>query len=407
MQEFIEATQQVMQREWHRIAERKTLYMFAIIIPLLLFFFLVSIYTNGLLRDIPVGIYDADHSQLSQLITESIEGASSFRIVEYENSIDDIQDAYRKGHIQGAFYIPKNLERDLKRGKPSNIVVFNNETNLVIANTTLKDGTTLIKTISGGILLKKLRSKGMKLEQAMAVINPIHVSTQMLYNPNYNYLHYIGIGLIPAVFQMLIMVTAVLLITSEVAHKTIQDLFAAAHGNLWAIFTGKSIPHLAVHAATTLGIFGIIFPFFHVYIIGSTLATIGLFFYFVIACFMMGFMISTVSPSQQIATEISFILNIPAFIFSGLVYPLWAMPWMHNVFAQLLPFTHFLTGFLKLYQMGAPIKDVLPEFLRLTLIIVLSICVIMIAMRYRFRSSLSAGNLSSGDTRVQEGKVSV
>jgi ABC-2 type transport system permease protein len=386
MQVFIEATQRVMQREWHRIAERKTLYMFAIIVPLLLFFFLVSIYTDGLMRDIPVGMYDADNSQLSQLITESIEGASSFRIVEYEHSIDEIQDAYRKGHIQGAFYIPKNLERDLKRGKPTSVVIFNNETNLVIANTTLKDGTTLIKTISGGILLKKLRSKGMKLEQAMAIINPIHVSTQMLYNPNYNYLHYIGVGLIPAVLQMLIMVTAVLLITSEVAHNTMQELMAAAHGNLWAIFTGKSIPHLAVHAATTLGIFGIIFPFFHVDIIGSTLATIGLFFYFVIACFMMGFMISAVSPSQQIATEISFILNIPAFLFSGFVYPLSAMPWLHNVFAQLLPFTHFLLGFLKLYQMGAPIKDVMPEFLRLTLMILISASITMLALRYRFRS---------------------
>ncbi len=107
------------------------------------------------------------------MITESIEGASSFRIVEYEHSIDEIQDAYRKGRIQGAFYIPNNLEHDLKRGKPASVVVFNNQTNLVIGNTTLKDATTLIKTISGGVLLKKLRSKGMSTEQAMAIINPI------------------------------------------------------------------------------------------------------------------------------------------------------------------------------------------------------------------------------------------
>ncbi|HVN48385.1 MAG TPA: ABC transporter permease [Bacteroidota bacterium] len=403
MQEFIEATQRVMQREWHRIAERKTLYMFAIIVPLALFFFLVSIYTNGLMRDIPVGVYDADHSQLSQLITESIEGASSFRIVEYEHSIDEIRDAYLKGRIQGAFYIPENLEHDLKRGKPASVVVFNNETNLVIGNTTLKDATTIIKTISGGVLLKKLRSKGMSSEQAMAVINPIHVSSQMLYNPNYNYLHYIGIGIIPAVLQMLIMVTAVLLITSEVAHNTMQELLTEAHGNLWAIVTGKSIPHLAVHAATTLGIFGIIFPFFHVDIIGSTVALIGMFFYFVIACFMMGFMISAVSPSQQIATEISFILNIPAFLFSGFVYPLWAMPWLHNLFAQLLPFTHFLPAFLKLYQMGAPIKDVLPEVLQLTMMIGISICVTMVALWYRFHWHESSSSVSSNDRSAQEG----
>jgi len=36
----------------------------------------------------------------------------------------------------------------------------------------------VIKTISGGILLKKLRSNGMQLEQAMNVINPIRIQSQ-------------------------------------------------------------------------------------------------------------------------------------------------------------------------------------------------------------------------------------
>lgn len=390
-----------MQRECHRIAERKTLYMFTIIAPLFLFFFLVSIYSNGLMRDIPVGVYDADHSELSQIIVESIEGSASFRIVEYENSIDDIRDAYLKGKIQGAFYIPKNLERDLKRGQSTSVVVFNNQTNLVIGNTTLKDATTIIKTISGGVLLKKLRSRGMSSEQAMAIINPIHVSSQMLYNPNYNYLHYIGTGLIPAVMQMLIMVTAVLLITSEVAHNTMQELLAAARNNLWAVFVGKSIPHLAVHGATTLGIFGLIFPFFHVDIIGSTVALIGMFFYFVIACFMMGFMISVLSPSQQIATEISFILNIPAFLFSGFVYPSWAMPGFHIAFAQLLPFTHFLTAFLKLYQMGTPVQYVVPEFLKLSIVIAISVSVTMLVLWFRFQRPRRQS--SSNKILAQEG----
>jgi hypothetical protein len=65
-----------------------------------------------------------------------------------------------------------------------------------------------------------------------------------------------------------------------------------------------------------------------------------------------------------------------------------------------LPFTHFLLGFLKLYQMGAPIKDVMPEFLRLTLMIVISVSVTMLALRYRFRS-LAASSSETIDT--QEG----
>ena len=241
----------------------------------------------------------------------------------------------------------------MKRGKPSTVVIFNNSTNLVIANTTLKDGTALIKTISGGILLKKLRSNGLQTEQAMNIINPIRIEIQPLYNPNYNYLNFLVSGLIPVFLQMIIMVAAVLLISSEFTHRTIHELLATANGSVWAILIGKSLPHLAIHCATVLGILGIIFPLFGMQIVGSAFATALLFICFVIASFFLGLMISAIFHDQQFATEVVLFLNVPTFIFSGFVFPLWAMPVFHQIFAQILPYTHFLFGFLKLYQMGA------------------------------------------------------
>jgi ABC-2 type transport system permease protein len=376
------ATVRVMKREWRRIGERKTLYLLSLALPILLFLFLGYIYSHGVLRDIPVAIFDADNSELSRLIVRAVESTSAFRIVEYSHSVDEIKENFQCGKIQVAFYLPKDLERNIKRGKPSTVVIFNNSTNLVIANTTLKDGSALIKTISGGILLKKLRSNGLQAEQAMNIINPIRIETQSLYNPNYNYLNFLVSGLIPVMLQMIIMVAAVLLISSEFTHRTFLELLATAEGSVWAIFIGKSLPHLAIHCATVLGILGIIFPLFGMQIVGSTLATAFLFMYFVMASFFFGLMISAVFHNQQFATEVALFINIPAFIFSGFVFPLWAMPLFHQIFAQGMPYTHFLYGFLKLYQMGAPAADILPEVGRLSIFIILSAAVTLFALRY-------------------------
>ena len=376
------ATVRVMKREWRRIGERKTLYLLSIVLPILLFLFLGYIYSNGVLRDIPVAVFDADNSGMSRLIIRAVESTSAFRIVEYTHSVDEIKEGFQRDRIQGAFYIPKDLERNIKRGKPSTVVIFNNSTNLVIANTTLKDGSALIKTISGGILLKKFRSNGLQTEQAMHIINPFRIETQSLYNPNYNYLNFLVSGLIPVMLQMIIMVAAVLLISSEFTHRTFLELLATAEGSVWAIFIGKSLPHLAIHSATVLGILGIIFPLFGMQIVGSTLATALLFIYFVIASFFFGLMISAVFHDQQFATEVALFINIPAFIFSGFVFPLWAMPLFHQIFAQVMPYTHFLYGFLKLYQMGAPTTDILPELGRLSIFIILSAAVTLFALRY-------------------------
>jgi ABC-2 type transport system permease protein len=398
MEAHTSATLRVMKREWQRIGERKTLYLLSIILPILLFTFFGTIYYNGVLRDIPVAVFDADNSEMSRLIIRAVESTSAFRIVEYSHSIDEIREGFQRGRIQGAFYIPEDLERNLERGKSSTVTIFNNATNLVISNTTLKDGTALIKTISGGILLKKLRSNGLQTEQAMNIINPIRIETQSLYNPNYNYLNFLVSGLIPAFLQMIIMVAAVLLISSEFTHGTFRELLATADGSMGAILLGKSIPHLAIHCATVLGILGIIFPLFGMQIVGSVFTTALLFIWFVMASFFFGLMISVIFHDQQFATEVALFLNIPAFIFSGFVFPFWAMPVFHQTFAQILPYTHFLFGFLKLYQMGAPVADVLPEFEHLSIFIIVSVTVTLFALRYhtgKIASPVSADKRSN------------
>jgi ABC-2 type transport system permease protein len=181
---------------------------------------------------------------------------------------------------------------------------------------------------------------------------------------------------------MIIMVAAVLLISSEFTHGTIHELLATANGSVWAILFGKSLPHLAIHCATVLGILGIIFPLFGIQIVDSVFSTALLFICFVMASFFFGLMISAIFHDQQFATEVALFLNIPAFIFSGFVFPLWAMPVFHQTFAQILPYTHFLFGFLKLYQMGVPVVDVLPEFERLSIFIIVSIIVTLFSLRY-------------------------
>lgn len=377
----------VFRREAKRIAERKTLYLLSIVAPIVLFPFFAYVYSGGVLRNISVAVCDGDNSEISRMIIRSIESTSAFRIVDYAQSTEEIADKFRRGEIQAAFLIPKNLERDLKSGKPTTVVVFNNVTNLVISNTVLKEASTLVKTISGGILLKKLRSKGMQEEQAMKVINPIRIQTQVLYNPNYNYMNYLSMGIIPVIFQMLIMVGGVLLISSEFTHGTFAALAAASGNNVWVILFGKALPHLGIHCASALGILGIVFPLFGIDGAGSLTETALLFGLLVMASFFPAMMISAMFHDQQFATEVALFINVPAFIFSGYLFPLWAMPVFHQWFANAIPYTHFLYGFLKVYVAGAPLSAASPDILWLLGFIAGSIAVTILLLKKELRKA--------------------
>lgn len=375
-------------RELKRIAGKKTNYLLSVILPVILFLVLALVYKNGVVRDLPVAVYDADNSTVSRMLTRSIDASSSMQVTEHIYSLNELKSEFLKGHIQGAFYFPENMERDLKKGKGSSMVIFKNTSSLIIGNMIYKDGLTIARTVSGGILLKKLRSKGLSEVQALNVISPVRIETQSLYNPNYNYLSYLIPGLLTALFQMIIMISSVLVISSEFADNTFHELIELSGNNTFTILAGKALPHLALHTVTALGLIGIIFPMFSIGINGSVLLTLAFIEYFILVSFFLGFLLSCSFHDQLFATEAALFINTPAFIFSGFTFPLWGMPALHNYFAQLIPYTHFLSGFLKIYQMGAPVKYAVPEFIRLSIFLLVSSAASFYILRFQIKRFL-------------------
>jgi ABC-2 type transport system permease protein len=370
-------------REIKRIGKSKTLYLLLIILPILLFIFLSFIYKNGVARDLPVAVFDEDRSELSRLITRSIDATASMQVIKSFNSIDEIKSGFRKGLIQGAVYFPADFEKNVKTGKNSTVVVFKNTSSLVIGNLILKDASTTIRTISAGALLKKLQSRNMHIEKAMNIVNPVRVETHYLFNPAYNYFNYLVPGVLPMFLQMIIMVSSALLMNSEFNMNTYAGLYKIANGKITNIIIGKALPHILINTVTVFGIIGIIFPLFGVQIEGSIFILLGFFLLFIAASFALGFAISCIFNSQLMATEAAVFINTPAFIFSGFTFPNWSMPPFHRLYAQLSPFTHFLQGYIKVYQMGAPFKYIMPQIESLLLFLVPSLIVSYVILRVK------------------------
>jgi hypothetical protein len=51
----------------------------------------------------------------------------------------------------------------------------------------------------------------------------------------------------------------------------------------------------------------------------------------------------------------------------------------------MIPSTHFIPGFLKIYQMGDPVWSVWPEMMRLTAFLGVSIAIVYVALKYQIR----------------------
>ena len=307
------------------------------------------------------------------------------KIVEYVSSMDEAKEEILKGKIYAVFYLPSDLSLNIKSGRQANAHLLINSSNLLISNSLLSDGSKILKTVNAGILIKKFRSSGLTENQAADLANPIKVESNILYNSNYSYILYLIPGLTTFILMIIIIMGAIPIISHKLDHEEFTEFISKTNNNVSFILFGKSLPHLAFHFANILLLVGIIFPLFHIYTNASVFAVLTYLFFFAIVCLAFGLMLSALIYRRVLATEAALFVLMPAFIYSGLTFPLWAMPHIHQVIAKLIPFTYFLSGFIKIFQMDAEINYLITDLLFLASFLIICFIITLISIKIRLK----------------------
>ena len=347
---------------WHRDPVLLTL---VLIVPPLLFTLICLIYNTGVIHDLPVAVCDMDRSALSRQIIRAIDADPSMAVSVQVQSPKEIEKGIRDGRFSGGFFFPENMERDIKYGKTAYPVVYKNSQNLMTGNTLYKESMTIFRTFNAGIVMKNLGVKGVGRQEALAAANTVAADVRILYNPNFSYTQFMCPGIIFAQLQAIIMMTALLIMAREYQKNTINDLLAIAGNRRTAILFGKAFPYVTVFTAICLGVIGILFPLFNIHLSGPFLPTLGIIVLFIAASFAPGLLLGLLITSPVFAVTVAIVINMPAFIFGGFTFPLWAMPDPIVAIAQVLPFTHFSQLFFKVCMIKAPFSYCTGELLKL------------------------------------------
>lgn len=348
-------------REWKRICSIPAHFVVLLIVPPIVYLFFGFIYSNQYAKDLPVLIWDEDHSTISTRLTQLLDASESIRIVGTASTKQDMEQAIKSGTAFGVIHFPQKMETDIKNNHPTTITVLTNAAAIVPAKLIYKDAAGII--IKGGlaVVLQKLTRQGMPESRAMALIQPIQLNTVTLYNPTYNYQQYLTPGLITVALQMVLILAGVLLINYEFSTGTWKDLMQISNHSASAILLGKLLAHLSISWLHFLFIAGVVFPLYHLDKPDSTESFFIFFTLLSIACIGIGLMVSSIVNDVITATDIALFYTSPAFVFSGFTFPRWAMPWYDQYYANLMPYTPFLDGFIRVYYMELPFRYAVKE----------------------------------------------
>ena len=208
----------------------------------------------------------------------------------------------------------------------------------------------------------------MPAEKANTLIQPIKLNTTTLYNPDFNYQMYLTPGLITVGLQMALIVASVLILNLEFKRNTIDELLKISTSSS-QIFIGKMFAHLCIAWILFLLVAFLVFPMYHLEKSGTYFNFFIMYTLMSLACIGIGMMVSAISNNLLLVTDIALFFTSPAFVFSGFTFPRMAMPWYDQFYAEIMPYTHFLDGFIKIYFMKLPISYAMPEIYKLLIFI--------------------------------------
>jgi ABC-2 type transport system permease protein len=369
-------------RELDIISRDKSARMLLVFLPLFIYFFLAFIYQKGALREIPVAVYDGDHSAVSRKVVSFIESSPAMKITRYLSSEDDLKSFFLNHDEHAVFNIPRGFAKDIYRNKTTRLTVYTNSSNIVYGNILYREAAVISTTVSSGIILSRLEHVGINHNEAMGLVMPVITHAKTLYNPWFNYLYYLLPGLMTVLLQMFVFFAATRAFNREINNGTFSQLVKVSNNSALQMLLGKGLAYAAMGMGVIM-LISLVFMAFGIPFMHLETELILLFLVLVLVNVFLGFMLSTTLDEEIFALDIAFFYNSPAFVFSGFTFPMFGMPFFNSTYAEFIPYTHFLHAFFKLYQMGTPLRYIFPEMKILGLFLLVGFVTSWVALKVR------------------------
>ncbi len=362
--------------ECNLIFEDKWLFSLVSWLPIVLFFLLWSIISDGVCRDLPVGIIDYDQTTLSRELSRSYELTPVISLESYIDERSAFSDL-RSGKIYGLIIIPQKLAEDTAKRLQPTITAHVNYEYLLVGkqiNSALQAAhtTTTVRLDVG----RNLVSNQPVFQAALAGASPIAVQFNTLANKNSDYGQFLVTAMIPAVWQILVVMSAVMSFAATNRSVGVKQwLQFQRQKRIIAKLLPLSLIFLLQGMLFLWLMFGLIGWPMH----GSWFILGGALIITVAACLGAGSFFYLLTCDATRALSISAAYTAPGFAFMGVTFPVSDMNVFAKVWRSLLPVSHYSEIQIAVANYGATFLEIHKPVLALLLFLIVYVLVFVLA----------------------------
>jgi len=353
----------VIRRETRRIAGSWVLIFTTMIAPIIAFLAIIWLFSDGVVRDLPVAVVDMDHTAYSSRVTRMIDATPVCNVMWRLSSPDEARRMMDAGKIEAIVVLPTDLERKiLNNGAPA-IAVYINNTN-VVKGGALKSGLfTTLSTISAGVKVQVAIKKGQSPVQAIEKARPVKVNAHLLFTPFGNYAYFLVLGLLPLLAVVFIFLGSVYALGMELREGTAGELITLANNKISVALLGKMLPYTLLFFMDMMIMNIILMKTLGTPIRGNLFLILVSEILLIISYQLLAVLFLKITANLRLSLSLGSAYTMMALTFSGLTFPSMAMPLMAKMFSLLFPYTFWLQIFMSQTLRGEPITEVAIPFL--------------------------------------------
>jgi ABC-2 type transport system permease protein len=331
----------VLLREWRRMTSRRLYLGVCIILPLFTLFFMATIFGNGQMENIPIGIVDQDNTASSRAIARNISAVPTFKVTRHFVNEEAARKAVQKKEIYGYLSIPPKFEQDAISGKNATLSYYYHYALLSVGGELMAAFETSLAPVSLSPIVMQAVALGVEQDKITTFLLPVQASNHPIYNPSLDYSVYLSQPFFFVLFQVLILLITVYAVGIEIKFRTADEWLFVAKGNMVTAVLGKLLPYTIIFILIGCLANYVMFGILHIPFQGSWLLMNMLTALFVVATQALGLFLFSLFPAISLIISIVSMVGSLGATLSGVTFPVTNMYPLVRDASYLFPVRHF------------------------------------------------------------------
>ena len=364
----------VFRRELRRMNSRRIYWVASLVLPLFSLVFMATIFGNGQMKDLPIGIVDEDNTSASRHIVRMVDATPELQASQHFANEAEARKAMQKKEIYGYLLIPSKI---------TSLCYYYHNAMLSVGGELHSTFETLLLEVSVTPIVTEAIGLGENESTLTSFLMPISETDYPTYNDTRNYAVYLTQPFFFVFLQILLLLVTTYALGSESKFGTSGEWLQSANGNMGIAVMGKLLPYTLIFITISILANVVFFKWMQIPLPSSLWTINGVSILFICATQALALFLYAIFPALSLIISVVSMVGSLGATLCGVTFPVVFMDTPVYAASFLFPIRHFVEVMQSLLYLDGTFADYWPN-----ITILLVVCLLPIVLLPRLKHVL-------------------